>query len=71
MDIQDIAQIIRQRREILQVSQAQLAELAGVGIKTIYAIEQAKGNPSWLVLSKLVDTLGLAIHIQVKKTPNL
>jgi DNA-binding XRE family transcriptional regulator len=70
MSKKDLAQLIRQRREILQVSQAQLSELSGVGIKTIYTIEQAQANPSWEVLSKILDTLGLQIEVKLKKQAN-
>ena len=67
MDIVLIAQIIHQRRNILKVSQEQLSELSGVGIKTIYAIEQGKANPSFKTLYKVLDTLGLEIKLQLKQ----
>jgi transcriptional regulator with XRE-family HTH domain len=70
MTKEELAQMIRQRRKILQLSQAQLSELAEVGIKTIYALEQAQANPSWEVLRTILDTLGLEMTIQLKKKPN-
>lgn len=62
-----IAQIVVERRSTLKVSQEQLSDLSGVGIKTIYAIEQGKANPSLKTLQRILDTLGLEMQVQIKK----
>jgi len=67
MDLKEIGKIIRERREFLDVKQADLAEISGVAIKTIYAIESGKANPSAETLIKLLQVLGMEINIQIKK----
>ena len=37
---------IKKRRKELQINQQTLADLAGVGINTLVAIERGTGNPS-------------------------
>ena len=58
---------IKQRRDLLQISQEELSNLSGVGIKTIYSIEQGKGNPSLEILMKLMDVVGLELEVSLKK----
>ena len=67
MDLKEIGKIIRERREFLDVKQADLAEISGVAIKTIYAIESGKANPSAETLIKLLQVLGMEINIQIRK----
>ena len=67
MEIIPLGQIIRQRREELLLKQEDLAEMATVTIKTLYMIENGKGNPSLGTLNKLLDILGLEIDIRIKK----
>lgn len=67
MNLIEIGQIIQSRRSSLQLKQQDLAELAGITEKTIYLVENGKGNPSLATLLKIVATLGMEINIQVKK----
>lgn len=67
MDLKEIGKIIRERREFLNVKQADLAEISGVAIKTIYTIESGKANPSAETLIKLLQVLGMEINIQIRK----
>ena len=62
----DIGKIIQERRKELSLKQQDLAEMANVTIKTIYAIENNKGNPTIEVLKKVLDVLGLEINVQIK-----
>ena len=64
--IEDIAWVIRERRETLKITQQQLADLSGVGIRTIQKIEGSKGNPTIDVLDKLLTTLGLTIEMHIR-----
>ncbi|RXM44165.1 helix-turn-helix domain-containing protein [Flavobacterium sp. YO64] len=66
MHFTEIIKIIKDRRETLQVNQETLAELSGVGLRTLKQFESGKGNPTLLTLSKLADVLGLEITLQVK-----
>ena len=61
-----IGKIIMERRNALSLNQQDLAEMANVTIKTIYAIENNKGNPTIEVLKKILSVLGLEMKVQIK-----
>lgn len=67
MHQEELIQTIRQRREILQVSQETVAALAGVSLRTLKQLESAKGNPTLLTLQKVADVLGLEVCLNVKE----
>ncbi|MBK7887247.1 MAG: helix-turn-helix transcriptional regulator [Bacteroidetes bacterium] len=58
---------VKERREMLKVTQELLAELSGVGLRTLKQLESGKGNPTLLTMQKLADVLGLEMSLQVKK----
>lgn len=66
MDKQQIGKIIKTRRKELSIDQLTLADLAGVGINTLVAIERGSGNPKTDTLLSVLDTLGLQIKITLK-----
>jgi len=68
MHFNHIIQEIKKRRESLQVTQEMLAELSGVGLRTLKQFESGKGNPTLLTLQKLTDVLGLEVSLTIKKT---
>lgn len=70
MNQKEIGTIIKERRKHLGVNQQTLADLAGVGINTLVAIERGEGNPQLVTLLTILDTLGLQIDLQVKKLKN-
>lgn len=70
MDKISIAQLVKQRRDILRINQEELSNLSGIGIKSIYAIEQGKGNPSLETLLKIITVLGLELELPLKKGTN-
>tara|TARA_R110000868_G_scaffold411712_1_gene707890 strand:+ start:373 stop:591 length:219 start_codon:yes stop_codon:yes gene_type:complete len=61
-----LIQTIKERRETLQVTQETLAELSGVGLRTLKQFESGKGNPTLLTLSKIADILGLEVTLKIK-----
>lgn len=65
--MEKIGETIKARRLLLKINQQTLADLAGVGINTLVAIERGTGNPSVNVLSRVLDVLGLQIEIVLKK----
>lgn len=72
MHFREIVEIIKQRRESLQVTQETLAESSGVGLRTLKQFESGKGNPTLLTLQKLGDALGLEVSMKIKtKSGNL
>ena len=66
MDQKEIGTIIKKRRKHLGVNQQTLADLAGVGINTLVAIERGEGNPQLVTLLTILNTLGLQMDIKVK-----
>jgi len=68
MHDKDIIHTIKERREMLNVTQEALAEISGVGLRTLKQFESRKGNPTLQTLQKLADVLGMEVCIQVKKT---
>ncbi len=64
----DLIKALKERREMLGVTQEHLAELAGVGLRTLKNLESSKGNPTFGTLNKLADVLGLELKLEVKKT---
>lgn len=57
---------VKVRREGLNLTQEGLAELSGVGLRTLKQLESGKGNPTLLTIEKLADVLGLELRLQVK-----
>jgi transcriptional regulator with XRE-family HTH domain len=64
---QIIGNTIRKRRELLNLLQPELAAIAGVGLRTLQQVETGKGNPSIVILLKIIDPLGLTIRLLLKE----
>ncbi len=62
--MQNLGEQIAQRRKYFNISQADLAEMSGVSLRTLSAIENGDANPSVDVLSKVLEPLGLVITLQ-------
>lgn len=62
-----IGNIIKQRRNVLRITQEYLADMSGVGLRTIIKIENDKANPTLNVLAKIADVLGMEVTLQIKK----
>ena len=69
MHFEEIIKTIKERREMMRVTQETLAELSGVGLRTLKQLEGGKGNPTLRTLQKIADILGMEIILQVKKIP--
>jgi len=67
MHYDELANIIRDRREVLRITQEHLAELSGIGLRTLKSIETGKGNPTLDTISKIIKILGLELNLTVKK----
>ncbi len=63
-----LAKVIKSRRKTLDISQQDLAEMAGIGLATIKNIERGKGNPSMGTVSKIMAVLGMEIEYKVRQT---
>ena len=62
--MQNLGEQIAQRRKYLNISQADLAEMAGVSLRTVSAIENGSANPSISILSKILEIIGFVITLQ-------
>ena len=67
MHFTDLIKSIKERREMLQVTQETLADLSGVGLRTLKQFESGKGNPTLQTITKLADALGMELTFQIKK----
>ncbi len=67
MHFENLIQTIKERREMMRVTQETLAELSGVGLRTLKQFESGKGNPTLLTIQKLADVLGMEVCLQIKK----
>ncbi|MES2701850.1 MAG: helix-turn-helix transcriptional regulator [Bacteroidota bacterium] len=67
MDIVEIGKYLEQRRRQINLRQEDLSEMSGITVKTIYNIEEGKGNPSLKTLNKLCEVLGVEVSIDIKK----
>ncbi len=66
MHFKALIKIIKERRDTLQVTQEDLAQLAGVGLRTLKQFESGKGNPTLKTLKKIADVLGLEVGLKPK-----
>lgn len=66
MHYTELIKTIKARREVLQVTQETVAELSGVGLRTLKQFESGKGNPTLLTLQKIADVLGMEISLTIK-----
>lgn len=67
MTQQEIGLSIKERRKKLRINQQTLADLAGVAVNTVIAIERGEGNPHLATLLTILDTLGLQVDINIKR----
>ena len=63
----ELGAMIKQRRKELGITQPDLAELAKVGLNTLYTLEKGKSNPSLEVINKLTEVLGMELKLEIKK----
>ena len=61
-----LAQIIKQRRKQLKITQVDLAELSEISTRQLSDIETAQASTTIDTLSKICETLGLTIEVKIK-----
>lgn len=62
--------IIKERRTLLGLTQQDLADYTGLGLRTIKDVEAGKGNPSASTLLRIAEVLGLELQLKVKEAVN-
>ena len=65
--LDEVVRQIKERRDMLKITQEMLADLSGVGLRTLKQLEAGKANPTFNTLDKLADVLGFELIMQVKK----
>lgn len=66
MHFEELIKIVKERRDALQVTQESLAQLSGVGLRTLKQFESGKGNPTLQTLQKIADVLGMEVSLKLK-----
>lgn len=66
MNKEELGKYIKARRNVLGISQNDLAEIAGISIRSLKDIETGKGNPTLEQLTKILSPLGLLIRLEVR-----
>jgi transcriptional regulator with XRE-family HTH domain len=67
MHLNELYEMLKERRETLGVTQHYLAELSGVALRTLKEIESGKGNPTLETLNKLADVMGMDLKLEIRK----
>ena len=67
MDKFEIGKTINERRKFLKITQKELSEISGLGLRSLIDIESGKGNPTIDQLQKVFSALGLTILVKVKQ----
>ena len=62
----ELVTVVKERREALGITQAHLAELADVSLRTLKALEVGKGNPTLETIAKLIEVLGMELKLEIK-----
>lgn len=66
-ELLNIGEVIKSRRKILRLKQEDLAEMSGIGLRTIHDVEKGTGNPSFQTLASLAEVLGLTISVKIRE----
>jgi len=69
MNLKNIGKMICDRRKVLDLSQNDLCEIAGISQHTLSAIENGTANPEIGTLLKILDKLGIDIDLKVRRFP--
>ena len=62
----ELKDLMKERREVLSLTQQDLAEMAQVGVATVKDIERGHGNPSLSTIKKILDVLGIEIEYKLR-----
>lgn len=67
MSGKEIGKHIKERRNVLRITQSDLAEMADISINTLYKIERGQANPTIQMVNKIAEILGMEIKIEIKQ----
>ena len=63
-----LEEVMKERRAKLNISQLDLAEMAGVSLATVKDIERGKGNPALATIQKIMEVLGMEMLFRIRQT---
>lgn len=66
MNGKEIGKVIKERREFLKITQKELSDIVGVGLRSLVDVENGKANPTVIQLNKICNALGLKIEVSIK-----
>jgi len=66
MTKETLAQIIKERRKQLKITQVDLALLSEISTRQLSDIETAQVNTTLDTINKICETLGLTIELKIK-----
>ena len=69
MTKEELGQRIKDRRELMGMSQQRLSEYSGVSVVTISQIEGGKANPAFETLEAIFHFLSLEMKVEVNMNP--
>ncbi len=67
MDRKAIGKVLKERRKFLNVTQEDLADIAGISERTLRDIEKGLANPELESLMNICEVLGLELSIGIIK----
>lgn len=67
MGLTTLGKTIKERRKTLDITQLQLAELAGISVNTLYKLERGQSNPTIEVLVRIAEVMGMELKLEVKQ----
>ena len=65
MNAKEIGKAIQLRRKSRKISQEDLAEIAGIGQRTLRDIEKGSANPELATLLNICNVLGMKLSIDI------
>ena len=65
-ELKNIGVEIQKRRKMLGIIQPELADIAGVSLRSLIEIENGNGNPTMVQIMKVLNALGLKINLRSK-----
>ena len=66
MHLREITETLKKRRKLLGLTQVHFAELSGVSLRAVKALESGKSNPTFKTLTKLAEVLDMELNLEVK-----
>lgn len=63
----DLGAVIRKRRKQVSLTQAELAEVAGVGVRFVSELERGKQTAEFQKVLQVLSVLGLDLHVVTRE----